>query len=123
MIHVPRILTESRTTPIIYVCSPLKGDIPGNTAKAREYCRAVVEKGYIPFAPHVFFTQFLDENNPEEREIGIRLGTQFIQRMNPQTDELWAFGSIISAGMQAEIDAAVNHGITVRRVQYSSGKR
>lgn len=123
MIHASRILVESRTTPIIYVCSPLKGDIRGNIARARDYCRAVAGKGYIPFAPHVFFTQFLDENIPEERETGIRMGTQFIQRMNPQTDELWTFGNTISAGMQAEIDEAANHGIPVRRVQYFSGKR
>jgi len=41
---------------LIYVASPLKGDYEGNMEKAREYCRYVMSKGHIPFAPHLLFT-------------------------------------------------------------------
>ena len=34
---------------IVFVCSPFQGR-PENIEKAKEYCRYVLEKGYIPLA-------------------------------------------------------------------------
>ena len=47
--------------PLIYVCSPLSGDISANQENARRYCRSVVERGGIPLAPHLLFPQFMDD--------------------------------------------------------------
>ena len=59
----------------IYVCSPLRGDIKNNIEMAKLYCTYIVrEFGYIPVAPHIYFTQFLDDNIDSEREFGIRAG-------------------------------------------------
>ena len=44
--------------PLIYVCSPLSGDIAANQENARRYCRFAVDSGYIPLAPHLYFPQF-----------------------------------------------------------------
>ena len=34
--------------PVVYICSPLAGDVEGNQEKARKYCRFAVDAGYIP---------------------------------------------------------------------------
>lgn len=53
--------------PIVYICSPYSGDVEGNVAAARRYCRFAVDQGYIPIAPHLLFPQFLDDSDPKER--------------------------------------------------------
>ncbi|OQA48414.1 MAG: hypothetical protein BWY46_01421 [Firmicutes bacterium ADurb.Bin300] len=101
---------------IIYVCSPLRGDIENNRAKAAGYCSMVVAEGYIPFAPHLYFTEFLKDEIPIQRETGMKLGIDFIYRMNPEKDELWYFGEGISQGMQAEIDTAKTIGMKIKNI-------
>ena len=62
---------------LIYICSPLRGDIEKNIQKAQGYCREAVElwPDVIPIAPHVYCTQFLDDTIPQEREAGMELDT------------------------------------------------
>ena len=60
--------------PVIFVCSPYRGDTETNTQNARRYCRLVVEQGGIPFAPHLLFTQFLNEDKAAERRRGLWMG-------------------------------------------------
>ena len=92
----------------IYVCSPLRGDIEQNIENAKLYCTYIVrEFGYIPVAPHIYFTQFLDDNIDSEREFGIRAGLSLL----PNCDELWYFGRNITEGMTEEIDLAMKLGI------------
>jgi hypothetical protein len=73
-----------------------------NIAAAQRYSRFAVDNGYIPFAPHLLFPQFLDDNNPTERQLGLFFGTALMSKCA----EVWVFGSIISAGMEAEIKRA-----------------
>ena len=88
--------------PIVYICSPYAGDIDTNIDAARRYSRFAVDKGYIPVAPHLLFPQFLDDADPDERELGIFFGNAIMSKCS----EVWVFGSRISAGMQAEIRRA-----------------
>ena len=88
--------------PIVYICSPYAGDIAGNVEAARRYSRFAVDKGYIPIAPHLLYPQFLDDADPDERELGIFFGNAIMSKCS----EVWVFGSRISAGMQAEIRRA-----------------
>lgn len=69
---------------------------------ARRYSRFAVDKGYIPIAPHLLYPQFLDDADPDERELGIFFGNAIMSKCS----EVWVFGSRISAGMQAEIRRA-----------------
>ena len=55
--------------PLVYICSPLSGDVDGNMEKARQYCRFALEQGQIPLAPHLMFPQFMDDEDAEEREL------------------------------------------------------
>ena len=98
----------------IYVCSALRGDILSNIEKARRYCEYVVKKcGAIPIAPHIYFTQFLNDSIKEERDFGILAGLQLLG----QCDELWYFGDVISEGMQKEIQVANSKVIPVKYVE------
>lgn len=90
---------------IIFVCSPLSGDIPGNIEKAKRYCRRVIDEGHVPYAPHLFFTQFLSDDLEEERKKGMQLG----QEMLRCCDEVWCFVDStfgITPGMQQELFVA-----------------
>lgn len=82
--------------------SPFSGDVETNVANARHYSRFAVDKGYIPIAPHLLFPQFLDDNNPVERELGLFFGNALMSK----SAEVWVFGSRISSGMEAEIKRA-----------------
>ena len=88
--------------PIVYICSPYAGDVERNTAAARRYSRFAVEAGYIPIAPHLLFPQFLNDNDPKERQLGLFFGNALMSKCA----EVWVFGSIISPGMAAEIKRA-----------------
>lgn len=88
--------------PLVYVCSPFSGDTLKNTENARRYSRFAFEQGRIPIAPHLLFTQFLDDHNPIEREMGMYFGNVLMSLCR----EVWVFGDIISPGMDAEIRRA-----------------
>lgn len=96
---------------LIYVCSPLRGDIERNIKRASEYSRYVFKQGHIPITPHLYLTTFLDDTNPEERTAGMKMGIELLNICN----ELWIFGKHISEGMFKEINAAEYRGIPVRR--------
>jgi len=95
---------------LIYICSPLRGDIERNINRANGYCRFAVTQGVIPLAPHVIFTQFLDEDILEERQLAMQMGLELMYRCT----EMWIFGSNISKGMQGEIVAAERLGIPIQ---------
>lgn len=98
---------------LVYICSPLRGDIEENIKKARSYCRRIsmLMPDVIPIAPHIYCTQFLDDKHPVERRHGMDMGLHLLTLC----DQVWVFGlENPSEGMQAEIELAVRRGITVR---------
>ena len=95
---------------IVYICSPLQGDIERNISQANGYCGFAATQGVVPLAPHTIFTQFLDDNIPEERTKGLKMGLELLKRC----DELWVFGLKLSAGMIAEKEAAEQLDISIQ---------
>lgn len=87
---------------LIYVCSPLRGDIEGNVKRAREYCKSVIQAGHIPIAPHVAYQGILNDDIPAERKMALKIGRKILKKC----DEVWVFGHFISEGMRSEIEAA-----------------
>ena len=63
--------------PIVYICSPYAGDVEANVENARRYSRFAVDAGYIPIAPHLLFPQFLSDDNPKERQLGLFFARRF----------------------------------------------
>ena len=102
---------EQRTfRPIVFICSPFAGDIENNVKAARRYCRFAVETGFIPFAPHLLFPQFLDDTDPKERELGLFFGIALMSKCA----EVWVFGETVSVGMAKEIEKAEKRGMRIR---------
>lgn len=104
----------------IFICSPYKvtsvhpGDMEreraDNAERVRLACRLLAKLGYMPLAPHGYFTGFLDDSLPEERAEGMTLGLEWLA----ESDEVWVFGERISDGMSHEIALARELGLPVR---------
>ena len=62
--------------PIVYICSPYSGNVNHNIEMARKYSRFAVDKHYLPIAPHLLFTQFMNDEIPEEREMCRNVGVR-----------------------------------------------
>jgi hypothetical protein len=101
---------ERRKYPRTYICSPFKGNTVRNTANAVRYCRFALDQERMPIAPHLLFPQFMNDTDPEERELGISFGLRLLAGCS----EVWVFGGNISRGMRREIEKAVHKGIPVR---------
>lgn len=59
---------------LVVIESPLAGDFNRNIKYARLCALDCLQKGEAPYASHLFFTQMLDDEMIEERELGIKAG-------------------------------------------------
>lgn len=84
---------------LIYICSPYRGNTAANAKAAQKYCRQVIEQGDIPVAPHLYFPQFVNDNDLKEREQALKIGLRLINYCS----EVWVYGEKISEGMKMEI--------------------
>lgn len=106
----------------IFVCSPYrplaeteesrKVERESNLHRAKTACRILTTLGFMPLAPHLYFTTFLEDGVKRERENGIRLGLQWLE----EADEVWVFGDTISEGMAVEIARAKELAKPVRNL-------
>ena len=98
----------------IFVCSPFGGSV-SNLNKAKKLCKEVAKQGHAPFAPHVFCSEFLDDNKPSDRELGLAIGIAFLK----VCDELWYYEGRegITEGMRAELAVAKALGIPCKRFE------
>ncbi len=96
--------------PLVYICSPYSGDVARNTRNARRFSRYAAMHGYIPVTPHLLYPQFLDDNKPAERDLGLQFGNALLDLCA----EVWVFGSQISRGMKAEIERAKQRRCPIR---------
>lgn len=111
----------------VILCSAYRGDTENNTRIAKMLCHLILKKFKVfAFAPHLYFTQFLDDENQEDRELGIGIFKEYAKRF----DELWvytyegpeeALKQGITEGMQKEIDMAKKMGLPVKYMQAANG--
>ena len=99
--------------PLVYICSPYAGNTEENTENARKYSRMAVNYGFIPIAPHLLFTQFLDDENVNERELGLHFGNVLMDKCA----EIWVCGSVVSKGMKAEIERAKRKNYKIKYIK------
>lgn len=91
---------------VVFVCSPYGGK-EENIQAAINYCLMESECGNTPYAPHVFLTQFLDEET--QRWEAMEMGLEMLERC----DCVHAWGNEITPGMKSEIEHAESMGIPV----------
>jgi hypothetical protein len=94
------------TSKLIYIAHPIGGNVLGNIGRVLKIVRdiSLLESDTIPFAPYIVDLLALDDDNPEEREIGMRHNEQVLR--SGIVAEVWLFGPKISRGMEAEIRLA-----------------
>jgi hypothetical protein len=90
--------------------SPYAGDIQSNEEYAYKCCLDCLSRGESPYASHLFFTQFLDDNVPEEREQGIQAG--FAWRTVAKKTVVYTDRGI-SKGMEYGIEHSEKLGIEI----------
>lgn len=93
----------------ILVCSPYRGDIEKNTKRAAQAARILCECGCMPIVPHLYFPNFLSEEDPHERIRGIELGVELMKECH----KIWLIGLEITNGMEFELEAAKELNIPV----------
>jgi len=96
--------------PWVYICSPYTGDTERNTERAQGHARFAFSQGYYPCAPHLYFPQFLDDNDPVQRNLGLSYALEWLAKC----EEIWVFGDKISEGMKGEIAEAQRLGIPAK---------
>ncbi len=97
-----------------FICSKYAGDIEHNIRVAQALCRMAVDADLAPFAPHLLYTQFLDDSDTAQRDLGISLGLRFMETC----DVVWVYvGEGISDGMCQEMEHARCIGKPVVSIQ------
>ncbi|MFP3153616.1 hypothetical protein LQZ18_04155 [Lachnospiraceae bacterium ZAX-1] len=100
---------------IAYICSPYRAkndeELTRNIEYAQELQRDALLKGYAPIVPHLSLTQSLDDNDPQERKIGIDAGLELLEICD---GILVGDRYGISEGMEAEIKKAEELGFMWR---------
>ncbi|GHU53195.1 hypothetical protein FACS1894132_04690 [Clostridia bacterium] len=95
----------------VYICSPYREytdeqgrhlEVDDNVENAINYSKLAVKNGCMPVCPHIYFTQFLDDNDNSQRNCGRTVGIEWLENCH----ELWVFGDYISEGMTKEIEFA-----------------
>jgi len=87
---------------LVFVSSPALENDTGNIEDALRFCKYVFNCGAVPFAPQLFFPQFLDQSDADQRKSIVGAGIVVLS----ECDELWAFGDRISENMRLEFKVA-----------------
>lgn len=102
--------TEIKERSKVYIVSRYAGDVENNVKNAIRYCRFAIDKKKMPIAAHLLYPQIVDDNNPDEREIGTMYGLALLALC----DEVWCFGETLSSGMAQEIKEAKRLGKSIK---------
>ena len=99
---------------LYFVCSPYRAEthkeVNTNVLVAQSICRYVIKNlNGTPFAPHLLYTQFLDDSIEDDRNQGIRCGLDILAKC----DYMIVLKDRITSGMQHEIDAANKMGVWI----------
>lgn len=92
---------------LIYICSPYRGEVERNLQYARELPRIALDNDFVPITPHLYLTQAINDEVPEEREKGMEAGKELLKHC-----KYILIGSKygLSAGMLEEIEIALQCG-------------
>ena len=99
-----RRLQELKSRTKVYVVSKYRGNVEANVWMATRYCKYVISQGMMPVASHLLYPQFLDDNDPLQRDMGCQFGLALLA----MCDEVWVFNEKreLSDGMRLEIKEA-----------------
>lgn len=79
-----------------------------NKEVTKYYCRRIAEAGKRPVAPHLFYTQFMDDDDPEARRLGLDFSIKDLDECDSFL--LVIVDGVISSGMRGEIEHVTRTG-------------
>lgn len=98
----------------VFVCSPLRPrggmTVRANIERARYIATRVLARGDAPFVPHLLYPQFLDEDDPVQRDQGITAGCCWMADAHLVVVDA---ASGISEGMEHELAEARARSVPV----------
>ena len=95
---------------MIYICSPYRGEVKRNKEYARELTRKAIDNGFVPVTVHLYLTEALDDNKPDERAKGMEAGQTILDNCK----FILVGGRYgISEGMASEIKRAMENGTII----------
>lgn len=103
--------------PFVIVESPFAAANGRSVADHLIYLRRALRHsfglGENPFASHAFYTFFLDDSDPAEREAGIQMGYSFWDMLSPSAGDKVAFYTDfgMSPGMQRALERCGEYGV------------
>lgn len=84
-----------RSFSTVVIESPFAGDVSGNRAYLQRCIRDCLERGESPYASHQMLTEALNDDIPDERDLGIKAGYAFRHLANVRAfyvDRGWSTG-------------------------------
>lgn len=96
--------------PLVYICSPYSGNTETNVEIAREFCAVAVKRRVIPLAPHLLFPQFMDDTDPDARELAMFFNRVLLSKC----EQIWVYTPQVSTGMRLEIEWAQQMEVPIR---------
>lgn len=96
----------------VIVVSPYRGDVELNKRYLVECLRDCIRRRESPFAGHLFYTQFLNDEDPVQRDAGMACGREWMK-----SAELVAVYTDIgvSSGMHGDMDYAISYMIPIEK--------
>lgn len=87
-----------------------------NVRVARYMAKKLIDDGYMPVVPHIYFTQFLDDRNYYGRKQGTEAAMELLKNCNKAIVVI--VDGVISEGMKEEIAYAIELNMPIRYVKY-----
>lgn len=109
----------------VYICSRFAAESSDeqkkNVTAAQEFCRSIFSAGDIPIAPHIYFPQFIDDSDPEERDIAFSWNREIMDECDLMivllSDPARSIEENLSAGMRQEIEYWTSNGRPVSFIE------
>lgn len=100
---------------MMYIASPYRTNNIIKKIKYIKYAKRLtleaIYKGYIPITPHLFLTRILKDKREDERQLGLEMGQQLLERCDCILVGM-KYG--VSEGMKAEIEIATKKNIKIK---------
>lgn len=98
----------------VFICSPFSADNDADFFRNIEYAqdatRDAISRGESPYTPHLFLTQVLKDEDPQERALSLEISKRFLMRCDGIAVYL---DHGVSPGMRGEIAAAQAAHMTI----------
>lgn len=99
-------------TTMVYIAHPIGGDVENNIDDLLHVMDHVHTDETAPMAPYRTSVEYLDDDDPAERQKGVDKNIEYFER--GWMDELWLTGPEISYGMTEEAKLADQYDIPIR---------